>query len=442
VSATALVVEEVRRSPAIPSVYRTESRKLATQLSTRLLALACLLGPFAFALVLKIQSGTPGDTLFGVWVHSSGFAIALVVLGFAGSWGFPVMAGVLAGDIFSSEDRYGTWKTVLTRSCTRKDLFAGKLAAAATFAIGLVALTAVSSILAGVIFSGAHELVGLSGNVLSTGRALTLVIVSWVLSIAPMLAFVSLAVLFSIASRSGIVGVLGPSVVALAMQLLALGGSGTWVHMLLIASAFGLWHPLFVGHPFYGPLLLGLAVSIVWIAACITASWWILRRRDFAGAPETRRPGWATALKLAVATAVLIAFLAIAANWGPAGITPTRLKNAITPTFNALTLFQQRQLGRYVPAGAKLPIQTTCSRRGTTHNGPGDWVCTLTVFIPQPGAVPFQQTPVSYDLSVQSNGCFKAESPPSFVGQQTMRDANGRTVVNPLFTIYGCFNPL
>ena len=52
------------------------------------------------------------------------------------------------------------------------------------------------------------------------------------------------------------------------------------------------------------------------------------------------------------------------------------------------------------------------------------------------------QTPVTYDVTVQSNRCYKAESPPSFVGQQTMRDANGRTVVNPLFTIYGCFNPL
>ena len=43
---------------------------------------------------------------------------------------------------------------------------------------------------------------------------------------------------------------------------------------------------------------------------------------------------------------------------------------------------------------------------------------------------------------MQSNGCYKAESPPSFVGQQTMRDANGHQVVNPLFVLYGCFNPL
>ena len=68
----------------------------------RLLALVCLLGPFAFAGVLKVQSGSPADSLYGVWVHSSGFALSLVVLGFAGQWGLPLMAGVLAGHRFTS----------------------------------------------------------------------------------------------------------------------------------------------------------------------------------------------------------------------------------------------------------------------------------------------------------------------------------------------------
>lgn len=64
----------------------------------------------------------------------------------------------------------------------------------------------------------------------------------------------------------------------------------------------------------------------------------------------------------------------------------------------------------------------------------------LTCSSRSPGAVPFQQTPVVYDMSVKSNGCYKAEAPPTFVGQQLMRDAHGHNVVNPLFTIYGCFD--
>ena len=430
-----------RTLDGLAAAYRVERRKLAAQLAPRLLALICVLGPLAFAGVLKVQSGSPADSLYGVWVHSSGFALSLVVLGFAGQWGLPLMAGVLAGDLFASEDRHGTWKSVLTRSCTRRHLFAGKVLAVATFALALLALLALSSLGAGAVLVGAQPLVSLSGTVLSTGRCLALVALGWLLCALPMLAFISLAVLFSVATRNGIVGVLGPAVVDLAMQLLALVGTGVWLHSLLVASAFDAWHPLFVSDPFYGPLVIGEAVSVVWIAACLAASWWLLRRRDFTGATVSRRPGWVVPLRVAVGSAAVIAFLAIAGNWGPAGVTAARLKASITPTFNNLTLLQQRELGRTVPAGARLNVLPSCSRRASTPAGPGDWICTLTVFIPQPGAVPFQQTPVTYDVTVQSNGCYKAQSPPSFVGQQTIRDANGHQVVNPLFVVYGCLNP-
>ena len=123
---------ELGISEGVRNAYETELHKLMAQLTTRILILVCAIGPFAFAVILKVQSGTPSDALFGVWVHSSGFAITLVILGFAGSWGFPIVAGVLAGDLFSSEDRHGTWKTILTRSCTREDVFAGKLLAVGT----------------------------------------------------------------------------------------------------------------------------------------------------------------------------------------------------------------------------------------------------------------------------------------------------------------------
>ncbi len=147
------------------SVYRAERRKLLAQLSTRVLALVCALGPLAFGAILSQQSGLPADTLLGVWVHASGYAVSLVVLGFGGYLGFPVLAGVLAGDLFSSEDRYGTWKTVLTRSRSRRDVFAGKVLAAGTLALALVALLALSSLLAGLLFTGDQPLVGLGGNV-------------------------------------------------------------------------------------------------------------------------------------------------------------------------------------------------------------------------------------------------------------------------------------
>jgi ABC-2 type transport system permease protein len=425
-------------------VYRTERRKLASQLATRVLALLCVLGPFAFAAILGAQSASPADTLFGVWAHSSGFAVSLVVLGFAAQWGFPVIAGVLAGDLFSSEDRYGTWKMVLTRSCSRVDVFAGKVLAGATFSLAMLVITAVSSVLAGLVFVGDQPLVGLGGTLLSTGKTLWLVLLSWLISALPMLAFTSIAVLFSVAARNGIIGVLGPSLVALAMQLLDLVGTGTWVHLLLVGTAFNSWNALFTAHPFYGPLIVSAIVSVLWSVGSLTAAWLILRRRDFAGTPVTRRAGWVMPVRVVIVSVAVIAFLAVAASWGPAAVTPARLKADITPVFNNLTLLQQRELGRKVPAGYKLQILSSCNRRSGGNTGPGDdWVCTMNVLVPQQGgALPFQVTPVAYDVSVKSNGCYKADAPPSFVGQQMMRVPHGRSVVNPLFTIYGCFNTL
>jgi hypothetical protein len=237
-------------------------------------------------------------------------------------------------------------------------------------------------------------------------------------------------------------GVIGPPLCALAMQLLLLVGSGIVMHMLLTGSAFNTWHALFAGKPFFGPLLIGIAASLVWIAVSLTIAWRMLRRRDFAGTPIARRQGWVMPTRAAVVLAGVIALLAVAGSWGPTGVEAARLQSNFAASFNNLTLLQQRELGRVVPPGAKLNILPLCSRRGSTPKGPGDWVCTMNVAIPQPGAVPFNNTPVSYDVSVQSDGCYKAQSPPAFIGQQLMKVPSGRMIINPLYTIYGCLNTL
>jgi ABC-2 type transport system permease protein len=432
-----------RVGTGVGKAYRTERRKLATQLPCRALALLCVLGPFAFAVILGSQTGSPADTIFGVWVHSSGFAIPLVVLAFAGSWGLPVLAGVLAGDIFSAEDRYGTWKTILTRSSGRQELFVGKVLAAATFSVALIVLLAASSLVAGLLLVGDQSLVGLGGALVAPGRCVALVLVSWLVSVLPMLSFTSLAILLSVASRNGIVGVLGTILVALVMQLLALVGTGTWVHALLLASAFDGWHGLFTAHPFYSQLVLASIVSIAWAAACLSAAWAILRRRDFAGPPSRRRSGWGTPLRAVLISTAVIALLAVASSWGPTGVTAARLTHSIAPTFSNLTLLQQRLAGRTGATTANLTILSRCGRRSGTSRGPGDdWFCTVDPLIAQPGAVPFWGTPVTYDVGVKSDGCYKAEAPPTSVGNVLMRDAHGHLVVNPLATVYGCFNTI
>jgi ABC-2 type transport system permease protein len=421
--------------------YQTELVKLRAQLAIRVLALVCAVGPFAFAAVLKVQSGTPADALFGAYVHSSGFAVSLVVMGFAGSWGFPLVAGLVAGDQCASEDRHNTWKTILTRSTSLGELFCGKLLAAATLAVALLALAALSSLLAGLVLVGGHGLVDLSGIRQSSGRSLALTLVSWALCVLPLLAYVSLAVLFSVASRNGIVGVVGPIVIALATTLIDLIGKGVWVHLLLIGSAFDGMYGLFTAHTFLGPLVISSLVSVAWIAACTGAAWLILRRRDFLSG-SARARSWHAPVRVVAASIAVIAVLAFAANLGPVGVTAPRLDAAIGAAFNNASLLQQRLLGRVAPPGARLDVRPFCNRRATRSEGPGDWLCNVYVYLPQPNSVPFQRTNVEYDVSVRYDGCYKAQSPPTFIGGPTMTDDRGRGAVNPLFVVYGCFDTL
>ena len=427
---------------ALGDAYATELRKLTAQLTTRLLAVIAVFAPFAFAVLLKVQSGTPSDALFGAYVHGSGFAVSLVTLGFAGNWGFPIIAGLLAGDLFSSEDRHGTWKTILTRSCTREDLFAGKLLAAATVAIAISLLLAAASIVAGVALVGAHSLVNLSGAPASAGRVFALTVVSWIYCVLPMLAYTSLAVLFSVATRNGILGVLGPLLVALVTQLLDLIGRGVIMHTLLLGPAFDGWHGLFVSHPYLGPLLVSSLVCVVWIAACLTASARLLARRDFVARTDASGPNWRAPIRVAATAALVIVVLVLCANLGPAAVTARRLSSAIGPEFSNVTILQQALIGRNAPPSARLDVQPRCNRRAAAAVGPGDWNCTLYVYLPQPKSVPFQQTAVEYDVSVEYNGCYKAQSPPAFIGGPTMQDAHGKSVTNPLYVVYGCFNIL
>ncbi len=440
--AHALAAAAPRRADRVlAGAYRAELRKLRAQLSTRALALVCGLGPLAFGAILSQQNGVPADTLLGVWVHSSGYAVSFVVLGFGGYLGFPVLAGALAGDLFAGEDRHGTWKTILPRARRRADVFAAKVLAAATLALTLLALLALSSLIAGLLLTGDQPLVGLGGNLLSSGECLWLAVASWLLSVPPVLAFTSLAILLSVATRNGIVGVLGTVVLALAMELLELVGSGTWVHTLLLASAFGDWHGLLVSPRFYGPLIVGNFVCLAWAIACLSAAWLILRRRDFAGAPLARRPGWVLPLRAVLGSAALIVVLGVATSLGPASVTQARLQASISSAFERLTMLQQRELERRIPAGARLKLRTSCRRHSGESAGPGDdWTCTLTVLNALPGFEPFLLTPVTYDVSAKSDGCYKADAPPSFVGQQTMSAAHGRSMVNPLYVIYGCFD--
>jgi ABC-2 type transport system permease protein len=259
-------------------VWRLELAKLSGQLRVRGILFLCLIVPFLAVIGLNVQSATPGDTAFGQWVHESGFAIPMVLLGFGGQWILPVLTAVVAGDIFSAEDHFGTWKTVLTRSRSRGDLFAGKFLAALTFATAALVLLTVTDLVAGLL-AGTQPVVGLGGQLVPAGHAAGLVIASWLSELPPMLAFTALAVLASVLSRNSVVGIGAPVLIALVLQVVTLMSLPEWGQMALPSTPFLAWHGFWADPAFYGPLREGLITCAGYFIACAGLSWLVFRRR-------------------------------------------------------------------------------------------------------------------------------------------------------------------
>ena len=277
---TAIAIPAVRVRGGAAAAFRGELTKLALQRKTQAILGACVLAPFLFVSVLDMQSSVPEDTLFGRWVHTSGLATPLVILGFITQWGLPVLTSIVAGDIFASEDRYGTWKTILTRSRSRAEIFTGKALAALLFTIVVVILLASASLAAGLLLVGRQPLVGLSGTLIGPGHGSLLVLASWASAMPPALGFTALGLLLSVASRSGPVGIGGPLVIGLLMQVASLSGAADPIRGLLLTVPFNAWHGFFVAHPFYGPLRQGLVTSVVYFVLCLAAAFLVFRRRD------------------------------------------------------------------------------------------------------------------------------------------------------------------
>ncbi len=260
-------------------VWLLELGKLAHQQRVRVAAGICLVGPFAFLAGLQAQSAVPADTLFGRWVHTSGFAVPLVALGFTGQWVFPLLTSLVAGDMFAAEDHFGTWKMILTRSGRRGQIFAGKVLAAMTFSVAMTVILAAACILAGVL-AGTEPIVGLSGQTVPTGHALALVVASWAVVLPPVVAFTALGLFLSVASRHSAVAIGGPLVVGLVLQLVSLVDLPWAAQVVMPTTAFTSWHGFWTAPTFRGPFFQGTAVSLVWAGAWLAAAAIVFTRRS------------------------------------------------------------------------------------------------------------------------------------------------------------------
>lgn len=265
------------------TVTRWELVRLAGHIRVRVVAAFALLGPWLFVAGLALQSQVPRDTLFGIWVHSTGWSVPLVMLTFTATWLFPLLVATIASGAFAGDEEAGVWPVLLTRSRGRGELFAGKALACLVTVAVMVVLLAASSCAAGLALSGNASLVGLSGNLLPAGRAAALVAAGWASILPPVLALTAIALLFSAATRSSIAAVLITVGFGILLQIDSFISGGDALRHLLVTTPLSAWHGLLAQPIFLHPLLRGYLVSLVWFVVALAIASLAFARREFTG---------------------------------------------------------------------------------------------------------------------------------------------------------------
>jgi ABC-2 type transport system permease protein len=412
--------EEALLAPA----YRFELTKLLAQWRIRALLVACLLVPGAFAAVVSGQTSLPTDTVFGRWMHATGWAGSLVVLAFAGSWALPLMTSLVAGDVFAAEDRLGTWRHLLVAVRSPRRIFVAKTAATVTVILLMVTALGLSSVVGGLAAVGSHPLVGLDGHLLDPVDAARTVLLAWLCVLAPTMALAGVGLLGSVLLGRSPTGLLVPAVLALAMDLVLLLPVPVPVRLALPTNTFLAWRGLFSDPAQAGPLLVGIAVSLVWAVVATGVAYVVFVRRDFTHPSSDgagRRAVTTAVLSLAGLVGVTALLVTVLAPADRSGIDRVKLEASLSTTFAHLYRQQAEQLHRPAVTERQLGTRADCDKGGdrVADRGAGnDWRCVVTWHLPGSSA----EGSALYQLDVTAEGRYVA-------------DGDGPKEVNGFFTV-------
>ena len=431
--------ERVRPAPLLPGCW-FELTKLLSQWRTRLLLLTCLLAPALFVAVIGSQSSLPTDTVFGRWMQTTGWAGSLVVLAFACSWGLPLLTSLVAGDVFAAEDRLGTWRHLLVAVRSPRRIFVSKALASLVVILVMVAALCASSVVGGLVTVGHHPLVGLDGHTLGAGHAARVVLLAWLCVLPPTLAFAAVGLLGSVVLGRSPTGLLVPALLALAMNLVLLLPVPVAVRLALPSNAFLTWRGLFTDPSLMRPLLVSIAVSLLWAVVATGLAYLAFVRRDFSDLAYDgagRRALVTSALPLAALTAATALAVAAGTSATATGIDRPTVEASLSTAYAHLYRLQTEQLHRPAVTEAQLHADATCDKGGdrVADRGPGhDWRCVVTWRLPGSTAV----GSATYQLDVTAEGRYVADGdgPKEVNGNFSVRTPTG-DAPNPLWQVDG-----
>jgi ABC-2 type transport system permease protein len=426
--------------------YRFELVKLLAQWRVRVLIFLCWIGPALAVIAVSGQGTLPSDTLFGREMHATGWAGALVVLTFAGSWFFPLLTSVVAGDVFSAEDRLGTWRHLLVAVRSPRRIFIAKALASLSILLMCLPGLAVSGIVGGLVV-GSRPLVGLDGHLLSPGDAAGKLLLAWLCVLAPILAFAAIGLLASVIFGRSPIGLLLPAFGGLGMQLASqVLPMPVAVRLALPSFAFLSWNGLFTSPPTLGPMLAGIAVSLAWAVAATALAYVLFMRRDFtsvANDGSMRRAITFGILPLLGVWVLSAGVLAAATGATGSGIDAGKLQPSLATSFAHLYRLQGQELYHMNVTEAQLRVTASCTKGEglVAQEGSGnDWRCTVHWHLPGAGAATGAAV---YQLDVNPNGRYVADGDgPQEVNGYFILHTSAGDAPNPLWQFDGLIDLL
>jgi ABC-2 type transport system permease protein len=272
------------RRPSTLVVYRWELRKLVSQIRTYVgLGLLSLL-PLIFVVFESLHhQHDQRDNIFAAQISQSGLATPVLMLLFMSGFFLPVVASLVAGDIFSNEDGNGTLKTILTRSVDRGQVFAAKTLAAMTYAVLAVIVAATVATVAGVASWGFHSVRTYSGTLVSAPEALLLVFAANAAYLIPLAAVVGIGVLLSATTRNSAAAVVGTIGLVILLFIIAQIPGLEAIQPYLLTEQFQAWQGLLRTPTDWAPIAHSAWVCALYGVPALIAGFLVFLRRDVAG---------------------------------------------------------------------------------------------------------------------------------------------------------------
>ncbi|MBV9944058.1 MAG: hypothetical protein JO262_18160, partial [Solirubrobacterales bacterium] len=258
---------------------------------------------------------------------------------------------------------------------------------------------------------GNRPLVGLDGHLLAPGQAAGAVLLAWASALAPTLAFAAVGLLGSVALGRSPMGLVIPALLALLLQIAQLLPLPVVVRVALPSYAFIAWRGLFTDPAQTGPLIVGVAVSLVWALAAAILAYQLLIRRDFTDVAYDgtgRRALVRAVLPLAALLAVTLGVIASATSASRSGIDRAKVDRSLATAFAHLYRMQTGELHRPGVTEAQLRSSASCDKGGSLVEavGPGnDWRCVVTWQLPGSAAI----GSAIYQLDVNPDGRYVAD---------------------------------